>query len=141
MVIIGGEAPTRLAALMIRSIHATILSPPQLTKAVQAGYRVFADMGDMSANFTQSSLYLKGSSLRENRDRAKRFLKAYAEAVHFIKTDREKRQKSLLRRCASKILICKVHLRLFRPRSFPPRVNLNGIRDTLPFMRSNKIRN
>ncbi len=93
IVIIGGDAPTRLAALLTGAIDATILSPPQLTKAVQAGYRVLADMGDMSANFTQSSLYLKGSSLRENRDRAKRFLRAYAEAAHVIKTDRERTSK------------------------------------------------
>jgi NitT/TauT family transport system substrate-binding protein len=135
VVIIGGEAPTRLAALMIGSIDATILSPPQLTKAVQAGYRVLADMGDMSANFTQSSLYLKGSSLRENRDRAKRFLRAYAEAVHVIKTDREKTSKVF----AAKMRVedpdmLKSTYDYFAPRfSFPPRVDLTGIRDTLRF--------
>ena len=135
VVIIGGEAPTRLAALMIGSVDATILSPPQLTKAVQAGYRVLADMGDMSANFTQSSLYLKGSSLRENRDRAKRFLRAYAEAVHVIKTDREKTSKVF----AAKMRVedpdmLKSTYDYFAPRfSFPPRVDLTGIRDTLRF--------
>jgi NitT/TauT family transport system substrate-binding protein len=135
VVIIGGEAPTRLAALMIGSIDATILSPPQLTKAVQAGYRILGDMGDMSANFTQSSLYLKGSSLRENRDRAKRFLRAYAEAVHVIKTDREKTSKVF----AAKMRVedpdmLKSTYDYFAPRfSFPPRVDLTGIRDTLRF--------
>src|ERR1051325_3363725 len=92
-VIIGGDAPTRLAALFTGIIDGTILSPPQLTKAVQAGYRVLADMGDMSANFTQSSLYLKGSYLKENRDRARRFLRAYSEAVYVIKTDRARTSK------------------------------------------------
>ena len=89
-VVIGGDAPTRMGALMAGRMDATILSPPHLTLAVKAGYRVLADMGDMSANFTQSSLYVKGSALKEHRDRVKRFLRAYAEAIHVIKTDRER---------------------------------------------------
>ena len=134
-VIIGGDAPTRLAALMTGSIDATILSPPQLTKAVQAGYRVLADMGDMSANFTQSSLYLKGSSLRDNRDRAKRFVKAYAEAVRVIKTDRERTSKVFATRMRiEEPEILKATYDYFAPRfSFPPRIDMTGIRDTLRF--------
>jgi NitT/TauT family transport system substrate-binding protein len=135
IVIIGGDAPTRLAGLMAGSIDATILSPPQLTKAVQAGYRVLADMGDMSANFTQSSLYLKGSSLRENRDRAKRFLRAYAEAAHVIKTDRERTSKVFAKRMRiEEPDILKATYDYFGPRfSFPPRIDVTGVRDTLRF--------
>ena len=135
IVIIGGDAPTRLAGLMAGSIDATILSPPQLTKAVQAGYRVLADMGDMSANFTQSSLYLKGSSLRENRDRAKRFLRAYAEAAYVIKTDRERTSKVFAKRMRiEEPDILKATYDYFAPRfSFPPRIDMTGVRDTLRF--------
>ena len=134
-VIIGGDAPTRLAALLAGLIDATILSPPQLTKAVQAGYRVLADMGDMSANFTQSSLYAKGSYLRENRDRAKRFLRAYVEAVHVIKTDRQRTSKVFATRMRIEDPeMLKSTYDYFAPRfSFPPRVDMNGIRDTLRF--------
>ena len=135
IVIIGGDAPTRLAGLMAGSFDATILSPPQLTKAVQAGYRVLADMGDMSANFTQSSLYLKGSSLRENRDRAKRFLRAYAEAAHVIKTDRERTSKVFAKRMRiEEPDILKATYDYFAPRfSFPPGIDMTGVRDTLRF--------
>ena len=134
-VIIGGDAPTRLAALLAGLIDATILSPPQLTKAVQAGYRVLADMGDMSANFTQSSLYAKASYLRENRDRTKRFLRAYVEAVHVIKTDRERTSKIFAKRMRiEEPDVLKTTYDYFAPRfSFPPRVDLSGVRDTLRF--------
>ena len=134
-VIIGGDAPTRLAGLMAGSIDATILSPPQLTRAVQAGYRVLADMGEMSANFTQSSLYLKGSSLRENRDRAKRFLRAYVEAVYVIKNDRERTSKVFAKRMRiEEPDMLKSTYDYFAPRfSFPPRIDMSGIRDTLRF--------
>jgi NitT/TauT family transport system substrate-binding protein len=134
-VVIGGDAPTRLGALMSGRMDATILSPPHLTLALRSGFRMLADMGEMSANFTQSSLYVKGSTLREQRDVVKRFVRAYSEAIHVIKTDRERTIKVFAK-----------HMRVedpetlrttydyFAPRfSFPPRVNLSGVRDTLNF--------
>src|SRR5258705_5853045 len=78
-IIVGGDAPTRLGSLMAGRTDATILSPPHLTIALKAGYRVLADMGEMSANFPQSTLNVKGSFMKENRDVVKRFLRSYAE--------------------------------------------------------------
>ena len=134
-VVIGGDAPTRLGALMSGRMDATILSPPHLTIAVKSGYRVLGDMGDMSANFTQSSLYVKGSALKENRDRVKRFVRAYSEAIHAIKTDRDRAMKVF----ASRMRVedpdtVKSTYEYFAPRfSLPPRVNLEGVRDTIRF--------
>jgi NitT/TauT family transport system substrate-binding protein len=134
-VIIGGDAPTRLASMMAGRVDATILSPPHLTKAVQAGYRVLADMGEMNANFTQSSLYTKGSYIRENRDRAKRFLRAYAEAVHTIKNDRKRTLAVFAKRMRiDDPEMLNATYDYYAPRfSFPPRVDLSGVRDTLRF--------
>jgi NitT/TauT family transport system substrate-binding protein len=134
-VIIGGDAPTRMGALMAGRIDATILSPPHLTIAAKGGYRILADMGEMSANFTQSSLYVKGSALREHRDRVKRFLRGYAEAIHVIKTDRVRTMKVFAHRMRiDDSEIVRTTYEYFAPRfSFPPRVNLDGVRDTLNF--------
>ena len=134
-VVIGGDAPTRLGALMAGRMDATILSPPHLTIATKAGYRVLADMGDMSANFTQSSLYVKGSSLKEHRDRTKRFVRAYAEAIHKIKTDRDSTMKIFANRMrVDDPETVRTTYEYFAPRfSFPPRVNVEGVRETLSF--------
>ena len=134
-VLIGGDAPTRLASLMAGRTDATILSPPHLTMAVQAGYRVLADMGEMSSNFTQSSLYTKGSYIKENRDRAKRFVRAYAEGIHLIKTDRAQTMKVFAHRMrVDDPETVKSTYEYFAPRfSLPPRVNLDGVRDTFRF--------
>jgi NitT/TauT family transport system substrate-binding protein len=134
-VIIGGDAPTRMGALMAGRIDATILSPPHLTIVAKAGYRILADMGDMSANFTQSSLYVKGSALKEHRDRVKRFVRGYAEAIHVIKTDRNRTMKVFAKRMRiDDSEIVRTTYEYFAPRfSLPPRVNLDGVRDTINF--------
>jgi len=133
--IIGGDSPTRLGALMAGRMDATILSPPHLTMAVKAGYRILADMGAMSANFAQSTLNVKGSALRDHRDRVKRFVRAYAEAIQRIKTDRESTMKIFAKRMRVEDLeTLKSTYDYFAPRfSFPPRVNLEGVRETLKF--------
>ena len=134
-VVIGGDAPTRMGALMAGRMDATILSPPHLTIALKAGYRALADMGDMSANFTQSSLYVKGTALKEHRDRVKRFLRAYAEAIYTIRTDRDRTMKVFAHRMrVEDPETVRSTYDYFAPRfSFPPRVNLAGVRDTLNF--------
>lgn len=134
-VIVGGDAPTRMASLMAGRIDATILSPPHLTIALKSGYRVLADMGEMSTNFAQSTLNAKGSFLRENRDTAKRFLRAYAEAIHAIKTQPDRTKKIF----ATRMRIddgetVRATYEYYAPKfSFPPRINLAGVRDTLAF--------
>jgi ABC-type nitrate/sulfonate/bicarbonate transport system substrate-binding protein len=106
-----------------------------LTLAVKAGFRVLADMGDMSASFTQSSLYTKGSYLKENRDRVKRFVRAYSESIHIIKTDRERTTRVFAKRMrVEDPEILRSTYEYFAPRfSFPPRIDLDGVRDTLRF--------
>jgi len=134
-VIVGGDAPTRLGSLMAGRSDATILSPPHLTIALKAGYRVLADMGDMSANFPQSTLNVKGSFMRENREVVKRFLRAYAEAIHTIKTQREKTLKVFaVRMRIDDPETLRTTYDYFAPRfSFPPRISLEGVGDTLNF--------
>ena len=92
-------------------------------------------MGEMSANFTQSTLYVKGSFLRDDRDRVKRFVRAYAEAVHVIKTDRDRTLKvfATRMRLEDPEMLHSTY-NYFAPRfSSPPRVSMAGVRDTFKF--------
>lgn len=134
-VIVGGDAPTRMGSLMAGRTDATILSPPHLTIAVKSGYRVLADMGDMSANFAQSTLNVKGSFLKDSRDVVKRFLRSYSEAIHVIKTQRDQTLKVFAKRMRiDDPETVRTTYEYFAPRfSFPPRVDMAGVRDTLNF--------
>ena len=134
-VIIGADAPTRLLSLTVGNVDATILSPPHLTMAVKAGYRILGDMGEMRASFSQSTLYVRRSYLKENRDIVKRFVKAYSEAIRVIKSDRQRIVKIFAQRMRldDRELLNDTY-NYFAPRfSFPPRVDMQGIKDTLDF--------
>jgi len=134
-VIVGGDSPTRLASLMTGRTDATVLAPPHLLLAVKNGYHVLGDMGDMSANFSQSALSTTGEFLKEKRDTVKRFLKAYSEAIHKIKTDRKSTVKIFAKRMRvdDQDTLDSTY-DYFAPRfSLPPRVSSDGIRETLSF--------
>jgi ABC-type nitrate/sulfonate/bicarbonate transport system substrate-binding protein len=134
-VIIGADAPTRLLSLTVGNVDATILSPPHLTMAVKAGYRILGDMGEMRASFSQSTLYVRRSYLKENRDIVKRFVKAYSEAIRVIKNDRQRIIKIFAQRMRldDRELLNDTY-NYFAPRfSFPPRVDMQGIKDTIDF--------
>ena len=142
-IVLGGDAPTRLQSLLAGRIDAAILSPPHLTRAIKTGHRVLADMGEMSANFPQSSLYVKGSLIKENRDQVKRFVRAYAEAVHVIRTDKARTQRVFAKRMRMDDPgdAYDTTYDYFAPRfSFPPRINMAGVRDTDQFLRRTKSR-
>src|ERR1051325_9616612 len=134
-VIIGADAPTRLLSLTVGSIDATILSPPHLTMAVKAGYRILGDMGDMHARFSQSTLYVRRGYLKRSEEVVKRFLKAYAEAIKVVKTDRERTIRIFAQRMRlDDREILNDTYNYFAPRfSFPPRVDMQGIRETVHF--------
>ncbi len=130
-----GDQPTRLAALLAGTIDATIMSMPHLMVAKKAGYRVLADMGEMQVNFSQSTVYVRRSYLRDNRDIAKRYLKAYAEAVSILRTDRQRSLKVMAKRLRleNQEILNATYDDVARRFSFPPRVSMAGLKDTLDF--------
>lgn len=77
----------------------------------------------------------RGNYLKENRDRVKRFLRAYAESIHIIRTDRGRTIQVFARRMrVEDPEILRSTYDYFAPRfSFPPRIDMDGVRDTLRF--------
>ncbi len=130
-----GDQPTRLAALLAGNIDATFMSMPHLLVAKKAGYRVLADMAEMQVNFSQSTVYVRRSYLRDNRDIAKRYLKAYSEAAHILRTDRQKSLKVMAKRLhlENQEILNATYDEVGPRFSFPPRVSMAGLKDTLDF--------
>src|SRR5262245_45382927 len=89
----------------------------------------------MSAKFPHSSCSVNGTTLKASPYRGQRFLLAYAEAIYAIKTNREQTMKIFAKRMrVEDPETVKSTYEYFAPRfSFPPRVNLEGVRDTLQF--------
>lgn len=84
-----GDTPARVVALLGNSIDATSVSPPDHLVAVQAGMRVLLNMREMNIPYQGTGLVTTQRFITRNRDVVRRFVKAFVEAVHLVKTNPE----------------------------------------------------
>jgi ABC-type nitrate/sulfonate/bicarbonate transport system substrate-binding protein len=85
---IGGQ-PEIAAALTKRAIYAAPMSYPMAYVAEQAGAKILANLAREDIPFMMVGLTTTRKFLREQRSRAKAFLRAYGRAVHFMHTNKQ----------------------------------------------------
>jgi sulfonate transport system substrate-binding protein len=84
----GGER-NRLTALERGAIAATIMSPPGLFVAEAQGYSRLGDLNTMGMRYPELSIVARKRDLKERRDLARRYLRAYLESVRVMKGNRD----------------------------------------------------
>lgn len=84
-----GGMPQLLGALTAGSVDAGVISPPTNLTAAKMGMKELVDFGDLPIAYPNSPLATTQAYLDKNREVALRFLRAYAEGIHRVKTDRE----------------------------------------------------
>ena len=84
-----GDAQARLIALFGGSIDATLASPPDHLEAIRGGMRVLLNLADLNIPYQGVGLVTTQRVLTRKRDVARRFVKAYVEAIHMVKTNPE----------------------------------------------------
>jgi NitT/TauT family transport system substrate-binding protein len=82
-----GAVPSRFAALISGSVSATLLIPPETTKAKELGFRVLANFMDLDVDYQQNAIYTTKSFIDRRTDTLRRFVMAYSEGIHFIHTN------------------------------------------------------
>jgi NitT/TauT family transport system substrate-binding protein len=82
-----GAVPSRFAALVNGSVAATLLIPPETTKARELGFRVLNNFMDIDVDFQQNALYTTKSFIDRKTDVLRRFVMAYSEGIHYIHTN------------------------------------------------------
>ena len=85
---LGGEK-NRLTALERGAISATIMSPPGLFVAEAQGYSRLGDMITMGMRYPELSIIVRKRDMKERRDGVRRYLRAYADSVRLMKSNRE----------------------------------------------------
>jgi ABC-type nitrate/sulfonate/bicarbonate transport system substrate-binding protein len=129
----SGDTTSRLVALSNRAIDATFLSPPSTTEAKKMGFTTLTHMGDMQAFFPMTVVAVTKDFLDKKRGMVKRFLKGYSEAIYRLMHSRNAMigiYRKYLKQQDNKIL-AETYDDIAGKFSFPPRVNREGMRNTL----------
>jgi ABC-type nitrate/sulfonate/bicarbonate transport system substrate-binding protein len=84
-----GGMPEIAAALSKRTIYAAPMSYPMAYVAEQAGVKMLANLAKEDIPFMHVGLTTSRKFLKEHRNQAKAFIRAYGRAVHFMHTKKE----------------------------------------------------
>lgn len=88
-VIQSGGMPQLLGALSSGIVDAAVVSPPTNLTAAKMGMKELVDFGDIGIVYPNSPLATTQSYLEKNRATALRLLRAYCEAIHRVRSDRD----------------------------------------------------
>jgi ABC-type nitrate/sulfonate/bicarbonate transport system substrate-binding protein len=88
-IIATGENPQRLAALSRNITQFTLLGEPLVREAEKMGFRDLTDIGVLKIPYHVNAVVTREKTVRERRPYVMKVVRAFAEALHFIKTNKE----------------------------------------------------
>ena len=88
-IIATGENPQRLAALSRSITQFTLLGEPLVREAEKMGFRDLADIGTLKIPYHVNAVVTREKTVRERRPFVLKVVRAFAEALHFIKSNKE----------------------------------------------------
>jgi len=88
MLQLGGN-PSRLAAMISGTTHATVFSEPFASVATKQGMRSLLDLADSGVPFPQNTFIVRRSILAEKRPMVVNAMKASIETLYLLKKDRK----------------------------------------------------
>ncbi|HMF51272.1 MAG TPA: ABC transporter substrate-binding protein, partial [Candidatus Saccharimonadales bacterium] len=88
-IIATGENPQRLAALANNITQFTLLGEPLVREAEKLGFRDLYDIGTLKIPYHVNALVTREKTVKERRPFVAKVVRAFTEALHFIKTNKE----------------------------------------------------
>lgn len=131
----SGGASSRLVALSTGALDATVLAPPETTKAKEMGFTLLADLSDLKARFPLHVIMTRRAFLDKSRPVVKRFLQAFSEGVHALVSDKKKALAVYAKRLKQDAAVLDDTFSYFSGKlSYPPRVDRQGLQNALDLL-------
>lgn len=92
-----GGAPDRFAALQTGRVDAVLIQPPLTVRARKAGFHELASLADLGMDYLGTSLVTSRSLIDKKRELVRRVVTAFAEGIHFYKTNKQASLRSIAR--------------------------------------------
>ena len=91
----AGGQPTRLTALQVGRIDASLFQIPTTLRARKAGLNQLASLADFGIDYLGTSIATRGSMVQKNPSFVQRFVKAFVEGIHHYKTNKDASLRSI----------------------------------------------
>lgn len=87
-VAVGGQTQ-RVAALLVGSIDATVVSPPGTSQLIKQGYNKLADLIAGHIETAHENIITRDKTIKENPEMIRRFMRALVRGIHYFHTNPE----------------------------------------------------
>lgn len=84
-----GSQPARFSALETGKIHGVMIAIPLTAKATKMGFNTLADLQMLGLEYQHTGLAVSQNLMKTQPDLVRNVLKAFVEAIHFMKTHRK----------------------------------------------------
>jgi NitT/TauT family transport system substrate-binding protein len=85
-----GGVPETIAALQAGRISAAVSGPPSHLRALQGGMHILSDLAALGIPWPFGGSIATRSAIAAHPERVQNYVKAYTEALHLLRTDRER---------------------------------------------------
>jgi NitT/TauT family transport system substrate-binding protein len=93
-----GDTPTRVAAMMAKSVDGAIFDPPEHKKAIEMGGRVLMNLEEMVIPYQHAGLMTTRKYIAGNPDIMRRVVKSIVDGAALVKRDPEATKRALAKR-------------------------------------------
>ena len=84
-----GSQPARLSALETGKIHGVMIAIPLTAKAAKMGYNTLADLQMLGLEYQHTGVAVSQNMIKTQPELVRNVLKAFVEAIHYMKTHRK----------------------------------------------------
>jgi ABC-type nitrate/sulfonate/bicarbonate transport system substrate-binding protein len=126
-----GGMPESQAGISSGALDAAVLSSPSNFRAKKLGLHELADVGQLGIVFPNTPLSTRRATIRSQRDTVIRFLRAFAQGLHRLRTDKEFSMKVLAK-----------YTRVREPEILGELYQVYGVRhtgDPIPYVRAEGV--
>ncbi len=129
----GGTQPSRLQALSVGALDATLVSPPLDLTAKKQGFSVLVNVAELGIPYPQLVIETSDRFNRENPQTVKNFLKGFIEGVHYVATHKGETKKIITKylQTSDPEILEATYQSFLQVTDYSANPNLEGIRNAI----------
>jgi len=129
----GGTQPSRLQALSVGALDATLVSPPLDLTAKKQGFSVLVNVAELGIPYPQLVIETSDRFNRENPQTVKNFLKGFIEGVHYVATHKVETKKIITKylKTSDPEILEATYQSFLQVTDYSANPNLEGIRNAI----------
>ncbi len=129
----GGTQPSRLQALLVGALDATLVSPPLDLTAKKLGLSILVNLAELGIPYPQLVIETSERIIRENPQMVKNFLKGFIEGLYYVANHKDETKRIITKylKTADPEILEATYQSFMQVTDYSANPNLDGMRNAI----------